>query len=99
MRSLQGIIPELVGFAEQETNQNMQISIEECLLSLRELNRPLDRDLWEDLYRYVRATLANPEVVKKERGNELSKRMRQITIEAKKAAGITEPSDGEESEA
>lgn len=93
---LQEVIPELVGYAEQENNQNVRIAIEECLLSLREHNRPLDRDLWEDLYRYVRATLASPEEVKKERGNELSKRMRQITIESKKAAGISEHDDNEE---
>ncbi len=92
---LQAVIPELVGYAEQEGNQNVRISIEECLLSLRAHNRPLDRDLWEDLYRYVRATLASFEEVQKERGNELSNRMRQITIEAKKVAGITEPYDKE----
>ncbi len=95
---LQELIPLLVGYAEKEDNQNMRNAIEECLLSLRKHNKTRDRDLWEDLYRYVRALLASPEDVKKERGKELAKRMRQITIEAKKAAGIVEHSDDEKSE-
>ena len=95
---LQEVIPELVGYAERENNQNVRIAIEECLLSLREHNRPLDRDLWEDLYRYIRGILASPDDTQKERGKELRKRMSQITIEAKKAAGIAEPTDNGEPE-
>ncbi len=45
---------------------------------------PLERDLWEELYRYVRALMANPDPERQERGRHLNQRMRQITVEAKK---------------
>jgi len=81
---LEGLIPELVAYAESEGDINLRSEIEESLLLLRSGNMPLERDLWEELYRYVRALMANPDPERQERGRHLNQRMRQITVEAKK---------------
>jgi len=62
--------------------------IEEPLLSLRAGNIPLERDLWEDFYRYIRALIADPDLERQERGRTLNQRMRQITMDAKKQTGL-----------
>ena len=66
--------------------------------SLRKYNKPLDRELWEDLYRYRKELLSSSDDTLKGRGKEIHKQMSQITIEAKKAAGIAKPNDDEESD-
>ena len=81
---LGGLIPELVAYAESEGDINLRSEIEESLLLLRSGNMSLERDLWEELYRYVRALMANPDPERQERGRHLNQRMRQITVEAKK---------------
>ncbi len=87
---LEGLIPELVGYAESEGDADMRNQIEESLLSLRTGNMPLERDLWEDFYRYVRALAANPDPGWQEHGRNLNKRMRQITTDARKETGLEE---------
>jgi len=66
----------------------MRNEIEESLLSLRSVNMPLERDLWEDFYRYIRASIADPDPGRQERGRQLNQRMRQLTMDAKKEAGL-----------
>jgi len=87
---LEGLIPELVGYAEGEEDADMRNQIEESLLSLRTGNMPLDRDLWEDFYQYIRALTANPDLGRQERGHNLRQLMRQITAAAKKDTGLEE---------
>jgi len=81
---LEGLVPELVGYAETEGDTNIRNEIEESLLSLRTQNMPLERDLWEDFYRYIRALIANTVPERQERGRRLNQKMRQITVDAKK---------------
>ena len=81
---LEGLVPELVGYAETEGNTNIKNGIEEALLSLRTQNMPLERDLWEDFYRYIRALIANTDPERRDRGRKLNQKMRQITLNAKK---------------
>jgi len=83
---LEELIPELVGYAEREGDPNIKSAFEECLLSLRRGNAPLDRGLWEDYYQYIRALIASADDAQKQRGSELSNKMRQITGEARKAS-------------
>ena len=52
--------------------------IEEPLLSLRAGNIPLERDLWEDFYRYLRALTVAPDLERQECGRTLNQRMRHI---------------------
>ena len=59
------------------------------------LFRRLDRELWEDLYRYIRAVQADPDPDRQETGRKLNKRMRQITKDAKKEAGLEEEPEEE----
>ncbi len=59
---LEGLVPELVGYAESEGDINMRNETEESLLSLRTGNMPLERDLWEDFYRYPRTLIADPDL-------------------------------------
>lgn len=82
---LEGLVPELVGYAETEGNTNIKNGIEEALLSLRTQNMPLERDLWEDFYRYIRALIANTDPERIDRGRKLNQKMRQITMDAKKS--------------
>lgn len=62
--------------------------IEESLLSLRTGNITLERNLWEDFYRYLRALTVDPDLGRQERGRTLNQRMRQITMDAKKQTGL-----------
>jgi len=62
--------------------------IEEPLLSLRAGNIPVERDLWEDFYRYLRALTVDPDLERQECGRTLNQKMRQITMDAKKQIGL-----------
>jgi hypothetical protein len=81
---LEGLVPELIGYAESEGDANMRGEIEESLLSLRTGNMPLDRDLWDDSYRYIRALMANADPERQKRGRQLYQRMKQITRDVRK---------------
>jgi len=83
---LEGLIPELVGYAESEGDANMRNGIEEALLSLRTRNMPLEGDLWEDFHVYIRAMMTDSDPERQRRGRELNQKRRQITTNARKLA-------------
>lgn len=84
---LKDLVPELVGYAETESDPTVKTALEECLISLRRGNPPavvLDRNIWNRLYQYVKDMRKDPDEAKRRRGNELNGRMGQITANAKK---------------
>lgn len=96
---LEGLIPELVGYARSEGDPGMRDLIEESILALRRGNLPLNRDIWEDVYGYHQSLIASPDETQRQRGSRLRQLMTQITKEARKEAeqgkGIEEEALGE----
>lgn len=84
---LKDLVPELVGYAETESDPTVKTALEESLISLRRDNSPavvLDRNIWNRLYQYVKDMKKHPDEAMRRRGNQLNGRMGQITANAKK---------------
>ena len=85
IETLEEIVPQFVGYAEATAEKDVRLALHHSLISLFEKNNPLERDVWSDLYEYVRKLLASDNNQDNELGKEMRTAMSRIVRRVRKS--------------
>ena len=85
IETLEEIVPQCVGYAEATAEKDVRLALHHSLISLFSKNNPLERDVWSDLYEYVRKLLASGKNQDNELGKEMRKAMSRIVRHVRKS--------------